>query len=97
MDLWGLASDEVEAWIGVEKGPMQFEVWPENWLIVEVFQAMDTQWRWTGGMQSVQAGLDFGMLPVVYEGLQVPRKRRAEVFQGLKVMERAALEVMHNK
>jgi hypothetical protein len=85
----------VAAWIGVEKGPMQFEVWQENWLIVEVFQAMDTQWRWTGGMQSFQAGLDLGTLPVVYEGLQVPRKRRAEVFQGLKVMERAALEVMH--
>jgi hypothetical protein len=53
---------------------------------------MDTQWRWTGGMQSCQAGLDFNALPVAYEGLQVPRKRRAEVFQGLKVMERAVLK-----
>jgi hypothetical protein len=79
----------------VDEGPKHFEVWPENWLIVEVFQAMDTQWRWTGGMQSYQAGLDFNALPATYEGLQVPRKRRAEVFQGLKVMERAALQVMH--
>jgi hypothetical protein len=76
---------------------MQFEVWPENWLIVEVFRDMDTQWRWTGGMQSFQAGLDFNALPVVYEGLQVPRKLRHEVYQGLKVMERAALVVMHEK
>jgi hypothetical protein len=60
-----------------------------------VFQAIDSQWRWTGGMQSYQAGLDFNVLPTVYEGLQVPRKRRPEVFQGLKVMERAALQVMH--
>jgi len=55
---------------------------------------MDTQWRWTGGMEPRRSGLDFTALAPVLDGLQVPRKRRAEVFRGLKVMERAALEVM---
>jgi hypothetical protein len=79
----------------VDQGPNHFEVWPENWLIVEVFLFMERQWRWTGGMQSYQAGLDFNALPVACEALQVPRKRRAEVMQGIKVMEGAALQVIY--
>lgn len=47
-------------------------------------------------MEPHRAGLNLCALPVVYEGLSVPRKKRAEVFQGLKVMEDAALEVMHS-
>jgi hypothetical protein len=66
---------------------MQFEVWQENWLIVEVFLAMSRQWIWTGGMEPQRAGLNLAALPVVYEGL--------EVFQGLRVMESAALATMH--
>jgi hypothetical protein len=45
-------------------------------------------------MESRRAGFDYAALPVVYEGLQVPKKRRAEVFQGLKVMESSALDVL---
>lgn len=74
---------------------MRFEVWQENWPIVEVFLAMGEQWRWTGGMEPRRAGLDLSALPIVYEGLQVRRKKRPEVFQGLLVMQRAALEVMN--
>jgi hypothetical protein len=56
---------------------------------------MSTQWLWTGGMEPHRAGLNLCALPVVYEGLQVPRKKRSEVFQGLKVMESAALDVLN--
>lgn len=73
---------------------MQFEVWKENWLIVEVFLAMNDQWIWTGGMEPRRAGLNLCALPVVYEGLEIKRKKRPEIFQGLKVMAAAALEVM---
>jgi hypothetical protein len=55
---------------------------------------MSTQWRWTSGMESRRAGFDYGALPAVYEGLGVPKKMRQEVFQGLRVMEAAALEAM---
>jgi hypothetical protein len=75
---------------------VQFEVWRENWLILEVFLAMSTQWVWTGGMEPSRAGLNLCALPIVYEGLQVPRKQRPEVFQGLKLMEGTALEVMNS-
>jgi hypothetical protein len=46
-------------------------------------------------MEPHRAGLNLCALPVVYEGLQVPRKKRPEVFQGLKVMESAALDVLN--
>jgi hypothetical protein len=90
-----LASDDTAAWIGVDEKPVQFEVWRDNWLILEVFLAMSTQWVWTGGMEPHRAGLNLCALPVVYEGLQISRKKRPEVFQGLKVMEGAALDVLN--
>jgi hypothetical protein len=91
----GLSSAESAKWAGEEEYG-DFEVWPENWLIVEVFLAMSDQWIWTGGMESRRAGLNLCALPVVYEGLTIRRKQRPEVFQGLKLMVSAALEVMHS-
>ncbi len=73
---------------------MHFEVWQENWLIVEVFLAMSRQWIWTGGMEPQRAGLSLMALPVVYEGLEVPPEKRPEVFQGIRVMETTVLEVL---
>ncbi|WP_198116934.1 DUF1799 domain-containing protein [Massilia rhizosphaerae] len=92
----GLSSDEAAKWAGEEEFA-DFEVWPENWLIVEVFMAMSDQWIWTGGMESRRAGLNLCALPVVYEGLAISRKQRPEVFQGLQVMASAALGVMHSR
>lgn len=45
-------------------------------------------------MDSQRAGLNLGVLPVVYEGLEVPVEKRPEVFQGLRVMGTAALAAM---
>lgn len=70
-------------------------MWSENWPILEVFLAMSTQWIWTGGMEPNRTGLNLCALPVVYEGLEIPAEKRPEVFQGLKVMEAAALDAMH--
>jgi hypothetical protein len=60
-----------------------------------VFLAMSTQWIWTGGMEPRRAGFNLCALPVVYEGLSVPLEQRPEVFQGLKVMEGAALNILN--
>ena len=95
-ELWGLASDETAAWIGVDEKPAHFEVWRENWPILEVFLAMGTQWLWTGGMEPRRAGLNLVALPVVYEGLQVAPDQRPEVFQGIQVMEAEALKIMNS-
>lgn len=55
--------------------------------------AMSTQWRWTGGMESRRAGLEYTALDVVCAGLAIGRKRRAAMFRGLQVMEAAALDI----
>jgi hypothetical protein len=66
-------------------------VWPENMTTVEVFIAMGTQWN--VGMGGV-IGLRYEALPTVLRLVGVPTADRRDVFTGLRVMERAALEEM---
>ncbi|CAB3889692.1 hypothetical protein LMG6103_05858 [Achromobacter piechaudii] len=65
---------------------------PENRLPFEVFCAMDTQWRVGAGGAT---GLDYGALPTVLRFLGVKRPEWSEVWDSVRVMERAALEEMH--
>lgn len=58
---------------------------------VNVFVAMGTQWR-VGGMGAI--GLDYGPLPGVMRMMGVPRKDWPDVFEGIRIMEDAALEEM---
>ena len=76
-----------------------FEVYPENWEAVRVFVAMTTQWRMTGiagfgGASMLHTGLDYSALEPVFRMLGVKRRRRAALFQQIRVMEEAALEVL---
>lgn len=73
-----------------EHGPV--EVWSENVSVVNVFIAMDTQWR--VGMNGA-TGLDYTALPVVLRMTETPRKTWPSAFQDIRVMERAALNEMH--
>ena len=66
------------------------EVWPENWPILRLFDAMRTQWRvGFGGAY----GLDYNALPVVMDLQNVTDREWA--FEGLRVMEYEALKEMH--
>ena len=67
------------------------EVWPDNVSIVNVFTSMSTQWR--VGMAGA-TGLDYNALPAVLRLLRVSRADQAEVFDGIRTMEAAALDVM---
>jgi hypothetical protein len=84
--MWGLTVEEAA-------GP-PVEVWPDNWSTVQVFAAMETQWRI--GM-SGPAGLDYGVLPNVMRMTGVPRKEWPIVFDGIRIMEGAALDKMREK
>lgn len=70
------------------------EVWPENYLSLQVFEAMGTQWR--VGI-SGPTGLDYTVLPIVMRQMQVPKKERRQLFDDIRVMEGAALKVMREK
>ena len=64
------------------------EVWPENWPSVLAFSALATQWR--VGPDGTRYGLDYGAIPTVFDALGV--SDRADVFDGLRVMELEYLE-----
>lgn len=71
---------------------MPVELLSENRLPFEVFCAMDTQWR---AGASGSSGLDYCALPTVLRLLGVKRTEWPEVWDAVRVMERAALEEMH--
>ena len=75
-------------------GSDEFEIWPDNWLPVEVFISMGTQWR-TG--MAGPTGLDYGVLPDVMPLRGVPKAERAEVFDWIRMMEGEALDQMREK
>jgi hypothetical protein len=91
----GLTAPEELKWAGDEEFE-DFEVWAENWPTLEVFLAMSDQWIWTGGMEPRRAGLNLCALPVIYEGLQIPRKKRPEMFSVLREMAGAALKILNS-
>lgn len=68
-------------------------VWPENWKTVEVFVAMGTQWNVASMGGAI--GLRYEALPAVMRYCGVATASRADVFAGLRSMERAALEVIN--
>ena len=67
-----------------------FEVWPENWPVIELWCRVQTQWRVApmGGL----LGLDYQAVDMVLRltGAEQP----LELFDDLREMERAALEAM---
>lgn len=91
----GVSSGDASEWAGNPGHPEKFEIWPENWPILQVFLALSTQWHWTGGMEPRRAGLYYPSLECVYDGLEIDRKKRAEIFRGVQVMEYAALTSMN--
>lgn len=73
----------------IEQGP--FAVWPENWDVVQAFMAVQTQWRYVG---TRPVGLDY---TAVDAALRLRRtQNRAEIFDGLRVMEYAVLDELAN-
>ena len=69
-------------------------IWPDNVTTANVFVAMSTQWRI--GV-SGPSGLDYNALPVVMRMSGVRSVERADVFNGVQVMEDAALALIRSK
>lgn len=68
---------------------INIEVWPDNWQTLTIFADMASQWN--VGMSGV-IGLRYEALPLVLKLHQVKHKHQQEVFNGLRVMERAAVQ-----
>lgn len=74
-----------------EASPPPVGIWIDNLATVNTFIAMSTQWR-IGPVGAT--GLDYGPLQSIMRTIGVPLKERADVFDGLRIMEDTALEVM---
>ncbi|MDD5297670.1 MAG: DUF1799 domain-containing protein [Rhodocyclaceae bacterium] len=86
MAAFGLARKRAE--------PETLELWPENLSSVRVFQALGTQWN-LGALGGV-IGLRYEALPVVLRLTGIPRSEWPDVFEGLWLMERVALEIWNS-
>lgn len=67
------------------------EVWEENWPALEIFSMLGTQWRVGMGGPT---GLDYAILPIIFDGRGIKPKRRLELLSDLQIMEREALRLM---
>lgn len=73
----------------------EIEVEPENWPIVQLFMALDTQWRVTPitgkrGTGLLRTGLDLSPLPPIAACLGIGVDQA--LLAGIKVLEREAME-----
>lgn len=77
-----------------EYEPEKIECWPENWTTVHIFADMMSQWN--VGMSGV-IGMRYEALPLVMELHGIVGEQRREVFDGLGVMERAAITKINKR
>jgi hypothetical protein len=73
------------------------EIWPEHWNTVTVFLALSTQWKreipaMSGTM--IWRGMDYAAIEPVIR-LMGFWSERAEIFGGLQIMEKAAINVLN--
>ena len=71
-----------------------FAVDPENWSVVMLFCDCVTQWK--RGAMGEFLGLDYPGVQIVM-GYQIPRKKHAETFASIQLMERAAVSILNRK
>lgn len=93
----GLPPEEIDAAVEQERaGDPPFEVFPDNWVTAQAFMALTTQWRVIVGERVAYQGIDYAAIGAVLAMSEIPDAQRAEVFAGLRVMERAALPILNS-
>lgn len=71
------------------------EIWQENLESFSVFQALTTQWRISD--MGYFFGLNYPAVESVLNMMGFNRKRKAEIFEDIRIMENAALEVLNKE
>jgi hypothetical protein len=75
-----------------EQPAEHFEVWEENWPVVEMFLRCQTQWRIT---MNGLLGLDYGAVAWLLRLYEVEDQR--SLLEDLQVMEAAALVTINSR
>ncbi|HSV78908.1 MAG TPA: DUF1799 domain-containing protein [Ramlibacter sp.] len=76
-----------------------YEVWPEHWDAVKVFEAVaGSQWRWVAGLSKAwRTGLDFNAVDRVMGWRQIPRRRQWAVCEQLLILQDEALLIFQER
>jgi hypothetical protein len=82
MTLFGLTMDDLDD---------EVEIWPDNWPVFRLFNALGTQWRTGAGGAT---GLDYAVVREVASLIGIKKRQIPELFPDLQVMEAEALAVM---
>lgn len=91
-----LPEDEIERLL-LQERKKDFSVWADNWPALQVFIACQTQWRViVGATQCIYQGLDYSSLESVLR-IQAPRKKRADLFEDVRLLEQGALAKLNAK
>jgi len=77
-----------------EDEPEHAAVWLSNWQTMQVFADLLSQWN--VGMNGV-IGLRYEALPLVLELHGIEPEDRRDIFDGLRVMERAAITEINKR
>lgn len=72
--------------------PEQFGVHADNWLVVQAWGAVQTQWMYAG-MEGVRTGLNYAGV-IAWVDMFIHRRKRSEVMVGLMLMEKTGLQAL---
>lgn len=93
---WGVIDEAVAA---EEAADPPFDVYAENWPVLELFRTVATQWRVVappmGGV--LYLGIDYAAVALPLRLSGIKRRDHAEVFAGLRIMESAARAVLNER
>ena len=67
----------------------EFYLWPSNLQAFELWQRLQSQWLYAEGHP---VGLNYAGVEAAVRLIQIPNRRRAEMFSAMQVMEFAALD-----
>lgn len=91
------AADAAALGIEIEPTPAKaehFEVLEENWLAVEMFLRVQTQWRSAmGGL----LGLDYGAVEWLFNLYSVAAEDQCSMLEDLQIMEATVIATVNNR
>ena len=90
---------EIAAQLAAIRSVAPTDLWSCNEPVFRVFSAVSSQWRTSslpaGGVW--WQGIDYGVLPGVLRMMGIARREWADLFDDLRVMERAAASTLNER
>ena len=74
---------------------MPYEVWPDNWRVLNVF--WDSQSQWAHGPSGHRTGLRFEGVQVVMKAYGIKKRERLDMLADLNTCQNAALDAWSRK